>query len=390
MTSPTFAELLHVRTEDEVRTELLSQLSTRGFPVTAWQSGNPGRTLVEAQAAGLVDGDTATAAIAAGAALDTAEGAWLTIHARSHYGEERQPAVFAEGYVQLVCAGGSGPYTITEGAFLVGIQAAGDVDAVRFTAAETRTLNPGQTANLLVRSESPGEAWNVANDAINFAFTPLPGVTVSNPVYSNGTWLTRVGLDEEGDASLRFRCRSKWPTLSVYGWTEGAVGYFASSATYTDGSPVGVRRVYVGLGPGDGTYPVYVAGATGTLGSPAVAAVQAYLNARDPINDQPQVFAATVVTVTVAGNVRFKTGFNTAANRAAVDGGIAAFVNANPIGTDGVSADAVEIDEAGIKAAIYIAVPGGIADVDLTSPTVDTPVAEGHVAVVNTAGLTFS
>lgn len=386
----TFDELLTVRTEDEVRDELLSQLSTRGFPVTAWQSGNPGRTLVEAQASGLVDGDEATAAIAAGATLETAEGGWLTLHARGHYQEERQPAVFAEGYVQLVCAAGSGPYTLTEGAFIVGIQASGDVDAVRFLAAETRTLNPGQTANLLVRAESPGETWNVANGAITFAFTPLPGVTVSNPDYSGGTWLTRVGLDEEGDASLRARCRAKWATLSTYGWTEAAVAYFASSATYDDGSPVGVRRVYVGQGPGDGTYTVFVAGATGTLAGPAVAAVQAYIDARKPINDVPTVAGAAVVTVTVAGNVRFRAGFNTAANRAAVDSGIAAFVNANPIGTDGVSTDAVEIDEAGIKASIYSAVPGGIADVDLSSPTADTAVAEGYVAVVNTAGLTYS
>lgn len=386
----TFSELLRVRTEDELRAELYGALAAGSFPVTAWQPNNPGRTLVEAMAAGLVDGEAMVAAIAAGATLETASGAWLTILARSHYAEERQPSVFAEGYVQLACASGAGPYTITEGAFLVGIQAAGDVDAVRFVAAETRTLNPGQTANLLVRAESPGDAWNVAVGAITFAFTPLPGVTVSNPVYDNGTWLTRVGLDEESDTSLKFRCRSKWATLSTYGWTEGAVGYFAQSATYTDGSPVGVRRVYVGFGPGDGTYPVWVAGATGTLSAPAVAAVQAYLDARKPINDTPQVSAATAVVVTVAGSVRFRAGFNTAANRDAVRNGINAFVNALLIGTDGVGVDAVEVDEAGIKAAIYAAVPGGIADVDLTSPTADTAVAEGYVAVADVLGLSFS
>lgn len=386
----TFSELLRVRTEDELRAELYGALAAGSFPVTAWQPNNPARTLVEAMAAGLVDGEAMVAAIAAGATIETASGAWLTILARSHYAEERQPSVFAEGYVQLVCASGAGPYTITEGAFLVGIQAAGDVDAVRFVAAETRTLNPGQTANLLVRAESPGDAWNVANGAITFAFTPLPGVTVSNPAYEGGTWLTRVGLDEESDVSLRFRCRSKWATLSTYGWTEGAVGYFAQSSTYTDGSPVGVRRVYVARGPGDGTYTVFVAGSQGTLSGGAVAAVQTYLDARKPINDLPTAAAATVLTVTVAGSVRFKAGFNTARNQIAVWDGIKAFVNALPIGNDGLGVDPVAVDEAGVKAAIYSAVPGGVADVDLTSPTADTAVAEGYVAVADVLGLAFS
>ena len=78
---------------------------------------------------------------------------------------------------------------------------------------------------------------------------------------------------------------------------------------------------------GDGSYIVYVAGASGRAArTPGVAAVQAELDLRKPITDSPVVTAAASSTITVAGTIRFKSA-STGAEQIAVDAAIAAYVN---------------------------------------------------------------
>ena len=92
----------------------------------------------------------------------------------------------------------------------------------------------------------------------------------------------------------------------------------------------------------------------------------------------------TEVPLVVSGTVQFKAGFNTSANQITVRDAIAAFANGKDIG------DPTGIDLGGIYAAIYAAVPNGVQDVDLSSPSGDSSIASGIVRVADSSGLTFS
>jgi hypothetical protein len=162
------------------------------------------------------------------------------------------------------------------------------------------------------------------------------------------------------------------------------VRYWCTSALLA-GVSAGCTRVSFAAPAGDGSYTVYVAGASGVLAAPAVAAVQAELDLRCPITDNPTVTAAASATITVAGTVAFKTA-STAAERAAVLAAVANYINALEMPDAG---ETVTVDIAGIHAAIYGAAPGRIADVDLSSPAGDTSVTLGSVAIADTTGVTF-
>lgn len=375
----TFADLLRLRTRDELRDALLTELSTRGFPVTSWALGGVARTLVEGVAQGTADLWLAVTSIARGMLLDRAEGDWLTELAHSHYDVARIEATYAEGYVRLTAVSGAGPYNLAPAAVVVSDGAR----LFRATNTTTLVLPSGGHVDVPVRAEVAGVAGN--QPTLSRLVSPaLAGVDATSPAYGGGsTWRTRDGVDRETDTALRQRCRDRWATLSS-GFPQAAVRYWCLSARLPDGSSAGCTRVGFGDIDGVGGYVVYVASASGGLAPEGVTAVQAELDRRKPITDKPSVVSATPVTVAVSGSVRFFDGFNTGANRIAVDTAIAGYVHALPIGS---ATEPPIVDEAGIKAAIYGAVPGRARDVDLTNA--DVTVGAGQVAVVNTAGVAW-
>jgi len=377
------ADLIPSKTAAQLRDAVLARLTALGFPVTSWGDGGVARTLVEGFAWVVADARVALMLVAKGGLLDEAEGAWLSLLSKSVFDLERILATFAVGEVTLTEGAGSGPHTITAGQMIVGRNGSGSTPARRFVAVTGGTLNPSGTLNIRVKAEEPGTGFNLAHGDVAFLFTPLPGVTVS----AASNWLTATNctpaVDEETDARLRQRCRDRWATLGS-GFTRAAVRYWCTSALFSDGSSVGCTRVGFATPPGDGSYVVYVAGATGGLGSTGVTRLQAVLEERCPITDDPAVTDATEVPLVVSGAVQFKAGFNTSANQIALRDAVAAYVNAKDIG------DASGVDLGGIYAAMYGAVPGGVQDIDLTQPTGDTAVTAGTIALADTTGLTFS
>ena len=377
----TLAELLTTKTAAQWRATLLAKLASppegsASFPVTAWLAGGVARTLIELYSAALSDVQRAVRAIALAGVLEEVEGDWLTVVARNFYRVERIPAGFTEGIVSVTAAAGVGPYKLDA---IVGIQGLVDDDALRFIAVESATLNPGQTVNITVKAESPGTRHNVSVGAIGYLFTPLPGVTVSNPAVVS-TWITRPGLDEESDARLRQRCVDKWATLST-SWTDPAVRYWTLSSTTLDGAPTGVTRMAIVYGP-CGTYTVVVASDAGGVSGGIVAAVQAFLDARKPITDEPTVVSATETAVAILGTVRVKVGQNTAANRAKVVAAIATLQASLGIGDD--------VDLGALYATIRGALGSAVIDVDITTPAGDTAIGATAVAVLDASNIASS
>jgi hypothetical protein len=73
------ATLLQSKTADTILTELLADLQSAGFPVTAWQPGNAGRTLAKVDARALASLYARIAEIARGGYLDLAAREGLTL-----------------------------------------------------------------------------------------------------------------------------------------------------------------------------------------------------------------------------------------------------------------------------------------------------------------------
>lgn len=372
----TYAELITAKTAETLQTELLARLTSAGFPVTAWQAGNTARTQVAVDVVTLAELYALVVQIGKGWSLDDAAGAWLTLHAYSRYRVARILATFARHTVTLTAASGAGPYSITAGQLVV-TNALG----VRFrsTNTSTETVAHGTPVTLTVEAQTAGTKGNTAPTAV---VTPaLAGVTMA--------WVARTvsAVDEELDAPLRQRCRDKWATLAPAGATQATYRYWLTSAVDGDGAPCGITRTAFPTPPGNGTVPVWVAGASGRISGDQLTAAQAYVEARRPHTDTPAISHATEVTVNVSGlSVRFKPGKNTSANQAAVRAAVVATVNGLDIST---ADDPVVVDEGAIKAAVYSGAPGLVRDVDWS--TADATLGAGEVAVASGASsITFS
>ena len=369
----TYAELISAKSAATLRDELLARLVAAEFPVTAWQSGNVARTQVAVDVQTLAELYELVVLIGKGWSLDDATGAWLTLHAYSRYGLSRILATFAKHTVRLTVASGAGPYTITPGQLVLARGAL----RYRSTRSTNVTISSAATTDLEVQCETSGTAGNASPTAI---VTPaLAGVTMA--------WVSRDldARNEESDAELRQRCRDRWATLAT-GFTREAIRYYATNAKLSDGvTSAGCTRVGFADPAADGSYVVYVAGAAGALGSTPLARVQAALDAVKPITDTPVVTNATEVTIAVAGTVRFFSGYNTTANQLAAAAAARAYVNSLPLGD---TLDPPVVDESGIKAAIYAALPGKVRDIDLS--TTDTALVLGQVAIADTTGLAWA
>ncbi len=370
---PTVSDLITAKDRDTLFAEALTVAQAEGLPTTSWQPGAVPRTLLKADATALADLHGTQAAIAKGAFLDDSEGAWLTLHAASRFQVTRVGATFAEGIVSVSVASGAGPHTISAAGLLV----SDGTRRWRSTNTSAVTVTSAAAVNIKVRAEGSGSAYNVANNTITTLVSPaLAGLSVNNPIYASGTWVTLSGVEEESDASVRARCRAKWSTLGR-GANLDAYAYWAT--TCPDATTI--TRARAVPGSGDGTLVVYIAQATAVPGSGQVAAVQSWVDAQKPATDTPTVTAASAATTTVSGTVRFSAAtYDTATARTAIENAITSYVVRRAFGD--------VVDLGAIYHAIYAATPG-VADVDLINPSGDTTLTSSQIGAVSIS-LTYS
>lgn len=365
----TFAELLTPRTQQAIEDDILKSLADAGFPITAWQSGSVPRTLVRAVAVLLAHLWAVVALVAGAAFLDTSQGGWLTLLAKSRFDVDRIAATFAEHTVTLSVASGAGPYAITPGSLVM----ASSTGAVRYRSTNTTTVNLtslGSTA-ITVRAEVAGVAGNAT--PVTITSPALPGLSAT---YGS---LSLRARDEESDAALRARCRARWATLAA-GATREFYEYHLRSATMPDGTTsAGVTRVGWIAPPGDGTWEAVVAGDDGPLSSEQLTAVQAYIaeEARHALTDSPTITNASAVTITPAAAISVRAAYNVSANRQRAVDALSALAKSQAIGQ--------LVDLGAIYASIYAA--QGITNVTLSVPTGDTVLTARQVAVIDTTSI---
>lgn len=361
----TVADLTTPRTADQLFALLLAELASGGLPTTSWQTGAVPRTLAKADATALAQLDAVVSDIATAAFLDTATADWLSLFAASRFQVTRTAAVATVGTVRVTVRSGAGPYSIPAGGLLV----SDGVRRWRSTNTTVVNITSASPTDITVRAESLGAAYNVASSAITTLVSPaLAGVSVVN---SASPWITTAGADAESDASLRQRCRDRWSTLGR-GATEAAYQYLSRTG-HADAAQV--TRVALAPPSGDGTVRVYLAGPAGPVDPSVVTTVQAWLDTYSPATDTPTVESAAATSVTVTATVQVAAASDSTANRTLATDALAAYFAALGIGE--------QVDLGRLYEAIYRA--AGIVDADISAPSGDVAIAQGHVAVPSVA-----
>jgi len=252
-------DLVQLLTREEVLDALLALAKAAGIPVTAWQSGEPMLGLLEilAEQFARLWNATIVKAIRAGF-LDFAEGDWLTLLAWVAYGVFRRTATFAGDSLVIENRAG-GVYTFVPGDLR--IKNGNNKTFYNVTGGSLAAwtgLGDYPTVELDFLADEAGSGSNTVVGGIQaHPFTP---VTAPAGVFARTNDDPLYGDDDEGDPSVRERCRLSTGPLSPAGPT-AAYEAVARAAKRADGTSVDVTRVRV-LEPGGCIVLVYLAGAS--------------------------------------------------------------------------------------------------------------------------------
>lgn len=376
--SPSLDELTTPCTWREVETTLYRVMAAVGMKTSSWRPNAVVRAIVVAVAVFVAALTVLAAEVAAGGFLETARGSWKKLVAWFTFDTAALKASFAAGSV-----------TITNTGTSVYDEAAGDVavlgpDDQVYVSLEAMVIGPGGSITLNVRAKEAGSAGSCGASTITRFEGTYPGLTVTNPS-------AFVGTDDETDSELERRAKSSAAAISPNGPVD-AYEAVALAATRADGTHLGVNRVRVVQGPGDGSCTVYAATASGAVAG----------DVEDPETDlgrlhyllntlacppQGTTTAASGIGLTISVIYRVwvytSAGLSAAQIVAAVDAALTAYLRQLPIGGDWPSDAAGYVFVDMLRKVILSAVPGAF-HCEITSPAADVECERYSVPQVGT------
>lgn len=314
-------DLIRPRSRQQVVARMLDVLAAgRGLPpntftLTNYVPGDPLRTLLELAAEGISDAERTISALGENGYLATASGPWLDALTESQYQLTRQPSTFARGMIRFYVTS-AGAISVPAGMIL------GTLGGLKYLSAEAVAVPAGGSADVEIRAEGPGNAYNVLAGSISVLHTPLPGLSITNLP----NWLVEAGADSETDDALKARAALRWAELGG-GATADAYRYWA----FTAHPAVDRVRVLDEHPRGQGTVDVIVWG-TGGLGPEVVTAVNTYIQQRRPLTADVQVYSARAATTTFTLSL-YAPGMDQAAVTAQVLANLDAYSRSIEIGT---------------------------------------------------------
>ena len=201
MAAPTLQDLLTPRDQPTIAATLLASLqaapivggTVNSFPVTDWAPGGFERTMINMIATGLVSEENIIPMLTAGGFLDFAatitdgngnliEG-WLELLAAQNFDIPRADATFAQQMLALTCTTGPGPYTRNPGEIVAKSPSTGNA----YANVNAVTVPDGGSVSALFQAQTAGAIVQDAANSIIVLVTPMPGVSVNNPVTVAGT-----------------------------------------------------------------------------------------------------------------------------------------------------------------------------------------------------------
>jgi uncharacterized phage protein gp47/JayE len=372
----TLTELQEPVTRESVRETLLALLTQLGFPATAWQDESAARTFVEAQAWLTAEVTNSIALLARQGFLETAEEDFLSALVKSHYDEDRFPAVNTQLPVTLNNAG-SNTYPINVGDVVVRAN-----NGRTFTNIQGGTLSAGTLLTLEFLADESGADSNISSQTLELV-TPFAGVIAT----STGLY-TVVGSDAEGDVQLRERARSKWGSLRINRVRDGVLNLARQAVPGIHGVSIDDDNPR-----GPGTVDVYLSGQNASAGSGDIATVQAALDAAffgnadtgatGPDGPTPDKLvgarAAPTLVQNVTANVFVRGVVPDVAYNAIYDT-LVDFIESIPVGGFDFSPGPINVLQAGQIITTIANIPG-VVSVQLVTPSSDITIPE-HTKVL--------
>lgn len=220
------------------------QTAVPTFPITNWTPGGVANTLIQIDAQALSSLSNVIALIGAGGLVATSTGPWLDLLASNLYNLNRGQPLSTIGSIVLVCNASAGPYVIQPGQLF----ATDMTNNYVFFNITGNTLGTSSSITLLFQAVTPGAASAVPsyNPATPLAggivalTTPLPGVTISNPVQANPPLHIGPGT---GTLVTSGTPVSDGQTVIVTIKSTGAPGAGTFSYSINGGTPVGPATI---------------------------------------------------------------------------------------------------------------------------------------------------
>lgn len=316
----TLSDIIRGVTEPQYEKQLMDELRSRGVPVDSWlDTSNIGLSLTKWTSAALAElrGSSLDPAtyqgvtyLAQSAFLQYASGAGLTALSESQYQNTRQLASTTQGTIWLIASITASPQNILPGKLIIG----STLDPkLTYTNVTGGPIAPGGILDLVFRATVAGAKFNVSNTHPMVLKTPLPGISVSTPLYPPGvSWITSSGSDEESDAQLKKRDIYRWSTIGAganaealkYGVLLPPPGYLATPV-----KNVRVLENFAVNSLGTGQWPncatIVIGGDTGALVPADKAAVIAnfYATTKIPIGVHVYFVDMSVLTVLLSLNI---------------------------------------------------------------------------------------
>lgn len=289
----TLGQLFTPVTSEQALTTMLEFLEGLGFQATSWQPGSIQRTLIHGFA-DLYAGLTVVVSDLARAPFPQhARGDYQDLLGEHVFDLPRNPALATGGTFQVSLSAAAAPAAWADGELVFADAAQDPANTFRNVGADS--INPGQTITIDVVAEQPGAAGNIPNSVPLFLWTPITGLSATNPApVGQSAWYSTEGQDAESAERYAERMTLRWARLSA--GTEGAYRGYALEALPA------LTRVIATRGAAEGTVRVIGATAVGGLTAGQISAIEDFLNGvtdgvpKRPINDVLTVESATVRT----------------------------------------------------------------------------------------------
>lgn len=234
----TVDKLLQSITESEAFSYTVDLAKQFGFSSTAFISGSIGYTLLKVQAAWMALTSDSLKQVAENTFIDTSSGDYLTIKAKSDFDLDRFEATQSEIKTKIYVTDAT-PETYEIGEIKIKINGKEFYLSEQLNIELDGYYDVYWLSTLYGSVSRPGTSYVPA-----FTENPIPNCTFSNISQSDGYYTyTAEGQDEETDASLISRCKTKWGSLSGNG-PEDLYLYWAKNSTI-NGELIGVNRIKI-------------------------------------------------------------------------------------------------------------------------------------------------
>lgn len=382
MANPSLESLLIQEDKATIYAGFLQIAQTLGLPVTAWQAGDPTRSLGYLEATLLETLENVVVGYIMSGFLDyaaqdaenTGNPIWLNILAQQVFGVTVPSATYATTTETLTNSGGA-IYTIEPGDLTFSNPTTGAM----YHNTTGGTLNgASSTLNVTIVADVAGSAGSASAGEISALVTTLLGVTCTNAAAA-------VGVDQQAPSVTVQQCRNKLGSLSPNG-PAAAYSYVALNSALTGIQTVTRCRVYPDSDTGD--VQIYVAGPGGAVGGSDVTAVQnAIQQWATPLCITPTVSNVNNVTVPVTYTIWVYQSVNQTSSQVqtAIQTALETMFANRPIGGDIIPpASTGSLYLSLIQATIENVYPNQTFRVTVSLPSGDTSLGNGDCPVLGT------